>query len=118
MARWILAGALVLLALWPMHARAEERPPNALEVGAAVATCMTESRPYPPGDGVEVHGTIYEATLVDRARPFAILRNRTPDSTDEAPVSFEAIINNDPYHQTTMKYGVVCFHQAVYPQMP
>lgn len=114
MARWILSGILALLVLWPGSAGAQWRP-NALEVGAFVATCMHQARSYSPGDGVELHGNVHEATLVDRMRPFAILRTRTPDSSDEAPVSFEALTNSDPYHQEALRAGVVCFNGMIYP---
>ena len=72
----------------------------------------------PSGDHVELHGTIYEATLVDRVRPIAILRWEPPAPMSEPPVTLEVIRNTDPYHQLSVEYALDCFNQVVYPQAP
>ena len=103
MARWICTGLLVLLVLLPPSARAEERPPNALEVGASIAACMEERGLLPSGESIEVHGTIHEVTLIYRVRPFAVLHRRDFDAgidpwlayqTSMPPMAFDMVGNN------------------------
>ena len=131
MKRWMLAGILVLLVAWPKDARAEDRPLNALEVGASIATCMEERGLLPSGESIEIQGTIHEATLIYRVRPFAVLRRRDFDAgTDpwlayqihKPPLAFDMVGNNrtDPQRSRIVGDAGTCYIQTpgLYPEQP
>jgi hypothetical protein len=116
---------VVLLALWPMSARAEELHPNALEVGASVATCMTEARIYPPDGGVELRGNIHEATLFEHGGAFVTLHRRAFNPIEEPemanqpiqpPMAFDVTAGDDSVsRRETLRYALDCFDRVVFP---
>src|SRR4051812_31422622 len=79
---------LALLALLPEVALADSDHPNALEVGAAVATCMRDSRGLAPDQEVTLRGTTQRVTLFDGDVAFATLERQASD-----PASPSIVLN-------------------------
>ncbi len=116
LARLLLVVAVALL---PSAVGAQGPRPNALEVGAGVATCMTEGRIYPPEGGVAVYGTIHQVTLIEDGLAFATIRRRVFDPAQEPwlandpeqpPMTLDPLIEVDEMGmRETLRYAVNCF---------
>jgi hypothetical protein len=93
---------------------------------------MHQARNYPPGEGVELLGNVYEVTLSERARPFLVLHRRDFDPAKEPwmanqiyqpPMAFDVVgqTNNPEIEErrlAALKYAGHCFDQVMYPQAP
>ena len=90
MNRALAVAALCCLLAAPASAAEQSPRPNALEVGAAVATCMSEARGTEVGINSQI-GMSTVVTLEENGEVFAVLRLRDADPSQDP-----TFVLNDP----------------------
>lgn len=123
MSRLLVMLALGCVLLLPSRAEAAAPRPNALEVGAAVATCMADAR----GTEVAIDGLVNASTVVtlsEDGQVFGLLRRRAADpSRDPSFVLDDPITpvmaleplpigrdwDDTPEHREQARYAFQCF---------
>jgi hypothetical protein len=115
MARIVMALALLLAFIAPAYADCDH--PSAIERAAAVATCMTDSRRYPPGGGVVATGLVSEAMLFEEGETFA----RYTQQERDGPVELETLdvpdsLNGPAYNRERERDLLACHAATAHGQ--
>ena len=111
MYRSLAAAALSFtLLVAPIEAQGRWSRPSAIEVAAAVAACMTESRVYPLGGGVAAQGTVYESMLSEEGEVFAsIVQQLDTGELSLATLPIEAPIRGEGWARERDRYAMACY---------